>query len=108
MQIMNVKDFLENLPSSVPQEAIQGMETVFHFDIKGDPGLQATITLKDGKVSHQEGLHGEPKCVVSSTKENIDAVLSGQMNPMMAIMTGKIKISNTAEMMKYAKIFGLM
>ncbi len=105
---MNVKDFLEKLPSSVPSEAIEGMETIFHFDISGDPGLQVTIELKDGKIEHHEGLQGEPKCVVSSSMDNINAVLSGSTNPMMAIMTGKIKISNTAEMMKYAKIFGLM
>lgn len=105
---MNVKDFLEKLPESVSPESIEGMETVFHFDITGEPGLQATISLKDGKVEHMEGLHGEPKCVVSSTTDNINAVLSGSTNPMMAIMTGKIKISNTGEMMKYAKIFGLM
>ena len=105
---MSVKDFLEKLPSSVLPEAIEGMETIFHFDIKGEPGLQATIELKDGKIKHQEGLNGEPRCVVSSSMDDINAVLSGSTNPMMAIMTGKIKISNTAEMMKYAKIFGLM
>jgi len=27
---------------------------------------------------------------------------------MLAVLTGKVKISNQGEMMKYAKIFGLM
>jgi len=105
---MDVKLFLEKLPETVSPEAIEGMETVFHFDISGEPGIAATISLKDGKIEHEEGLHGEPKCVVSASMENINNVLSGRVNPMMAIMTGKIKISNTGEMMKYAKIFGLM
>ncbi|MBK8429598.1 MAG: hypothetical protein IPL27_28240 [Lewinellaceae bacterium] len=35
-------------------------------------------------------------------------MLSGDLNPMMAMMTGKLKISNPGEMLKYAKMFGLM
>ena len=34
--------------------------------------------------------------------------LPSKVNPMMAMMTGKLKISNPGEMMKYAKVFGLM
>ncbi len=105
---MTAKEFLSSLPAKVPLEAIEGVDTLFHFDISGEGGTQATIGIKDGEVKFEEGLQGEPKCVVSATHENLTKVLSGSLNPMMAIMTGKIKISNTGEMMKYAKIFGLM
>lgn len=105
---MNAKEFLSSLPAKVPLEAIEGVETLFHFDISGEGGTQATIEIKDGDVKFEEGLQGDPKCVVSASHENLKKVLSGSLNPMMAIMTGKIKISNTGEMMKYAKIFGLM
>ena len=105
---MNAREFVSSLPSRVAPEAIEGMETVFQFDISGEQGIQATVALKDGKVDYQEGLHGQAKCVVSATDENLKKVLKGELNPMMAVMTGKIKISNTGEMMKYAKIFGIM
>lgn len=105
---MNAKEFLSSLPGKVPAEAIEGMHTVFHFDITGEGGAQATIAINDGAVTYDDGLVGEPKCVVSAKAENLTKLLTGQLNPMMAVMTGKIKISNTAEMMKYAKLFGLM
>jgi putative sterol carrier protein len=105
---MNAKEFLSSLPAKVPLEAIQGVETLFHFDISGEGGTQATIGIKDGEVKFEEGLQGEPKCVVKASQENLQKLLSGSLNPMMAIMTGKVKISNTGEMMKYAKLFGLM
>ena len=105
---MNAKEFLSSLPAKVPVEAIQGVETLFHFDISGEGGTQATIAIKDGEVKFEEGLQGEPKCVVNASQENLEKLLSGSLNPMMAIMTGKVKISNTGEMMKYAKLFGLM
>ena len=105
---MNAREFVSSLPSRVAPEAIEGMETVFQFDISGEQGIQATVALKDGKVDYQEGLHGQAKCVVTASDENLKKVLKGELNPMMAVMTGKIKISNAGEMMKYAKIFGLM
>ena len=105
---MNAKDFLSSLPAKVPIEAIEGAETLFHFDISGEGGTQATIRIKDSEVKFEDGLQGDPKCTVSASQENLTKVLNGSLNPMMAIMTGKIKISNTSEMMKYAKLFGLM
>ena len=105
---MTAKEYLSSLPAKVPLDAIEGVNTLFHFDISGEGGTQATLEIKDGEVTYQDGLQGDPKCVVSASHENLKKILSGSINPMMAIMTGKIKISNTGEMMKYAKIFGLM
>ena len=50
----------------------------------------------------------EPKCVVRATGDNFVGLASGDLNPMMAVLTGKVKITNQGEMLKYAKIFGLM
>lgn len=105
---MTAKEFLINLPSKVRPEALEGLETTFHFDISGDGGGQVTIYVKDGKCIAEEGLQGDAKCVVSAQEENLMNVLKGKINPLMAVLTGKLKISNQGEMLKYAKIFGLM
>lgn len=104
--MLNLKDFFDNLPSKVNADAVAGMSSVFHFDI--GPDTQYTLSLKDGKLSVEQGLIGEPSCKVTSSKETLEGLLNKSINPMMAMMTGKIKISNPGEMMKYAKIFGLM
>lgn len=69
---------------------------------------QFTIKVADGKLEVTEGFQGEPTCKVSTSAESFSKLLSGDLNPMMAMMTGKLKISNPGEMLKYAKIFGLM
>ena len=102
------KDFLLGLPAKAKPEALQGLETNFHFDIKGDGGGLFTVQIADGVMKATEGHEGEAKCTVSATAENFMGTLRGDINPMMAVLTGKIKISNQGEMMKYAKIFGLM
>jgi putative sterol carrier protein len=103
---MDVKQFLFSLPEKVAPEAVEGLSTLFHFDI-ADSG-QFTVKLDNGKFEVSEGLTGDPTCKVSTSTESFSKLLSGDLNPMMAMMTGKLKISNPGEMLKYAKMFGLM
>ena len=104
--MVNVKDFLFSLPAKAKPEVLEGHNTLFHFDIS-DAG-QFTVEVKDGKLAVSEGFSGEPSCKVAASAESFSKILSGDLNPMMAMMTGKLKISNPGEMLKYAKIFGLM
>ena len=105
---MTAKEFIMSLPDRVQQDTIQDKETNFHFDIAGEEGGQYTVEIKDGKVEAKEGLHGEPKCTVKGKDKDLMGVVSGKTNAMMALLTGKIKIDNQGEMLKYAKVFGLM
>lgn len=104
--MIDVKDFLFSLPAKVSPEAVEGLSTVFHFDI-GDQGSY-TIKLDNGKMEVSEGLVGEAACKVTASEDTLKKLLSKDLNPMMAMMTGKLKISNPGEMLKYAKMFGLM
>lgn len=106
--IMTSRDFIYGLPGKVPSAAIEGMEATFHFDLEGDKGGQYTISVADQKVEVTDGLHGDASCVVKATGENFVNLAKGELNPMMAMLTGKLKISNQGEMLKYAKLFGLM
>lgn len=103
---MDVKEFLHSLPNNIDPEAVQGLSTLFHFDI-GDAG-QFSLRLADGQLHVSEGLEGEPNCKVTASADTLGKLLSKDLNPMMAMMTGKLKISNPGEMLKYANLFGLM
>ena len=102
------RDFILNLPSKVNTEALEGKDTVFHFKISGPGGGDFTAQIQNNTFDVKEGLEGEAKCVVSASDEVLMEILQGKRNPQMAVFTGKLKISNLGEMMKYAKTFGLM
>ncbi|HOY04967.1 MAG TPA: SCP2 sterol-binding domain-containing protein [Saprospiraceae bacterium] len=104
--MLDVKEFLFSLPAKIKPEVVEGISTLFHFDI-ADAG-EFTAQIDNGKMTVTEGLTGEPNCKVSTSADNFRKLLSGDLNPMMAMMTGKLKISNPGEMLKYAKMFGLM
>jgi putative sterol carrier protein len=102
---MDVKEFLFSLPAKLKPEVLEGHNSLFHFDLAN--AGQFTLKLADGKLEVTEGFSGEPTCKVTTSAESFSKLLKGELNPMMAMMTGKLKISNMTEMMKYAKIFGL-
>ncbi len=108
LTIHNAKDFITSLPETVNPEWLKAVDTNFHFDIEGDGGGQFSVIVKDNKMEVFEHFEGEPKCKVTAKEKNFIALLRGELNPMMAVFTGKLKISNTAEIMKYAKLFGIM
>lgn len=103
---MTATEFLKDLPSKIKPELLEGLETVFHFILE-DEG-EYTVTVHNGSITTEQGLSDEPKCVVKTKAETLVSLIKGDLNPMMAVMTGKIKISNPGEMIKYAKVFGLM
>ncbi len=105
---MTAKEFLMDLPGKVAPEAIEGVNTLFHFNLDGEEGENVSVGIKDGKAYSVEGLEGDATCVVRAKSDNLLKILKGDMNPMMAVLTGKLKISDQKEMLKYAKIFGLM
>jgi len=106
LAMLDVKQFLFDLPNRVKPEEIQGDEATFHFDI-ADAG-QFTVCLQNGQVTVSEGLSGEATCSVKTSSDAFAKILAGELNPMMAMMTGKLSIRNPGEMLKYAKMFGLL
>ena len=101
-------EFIQSLPSKASPEALEGMDTNFFFDLKGEGGGQYSVVAENGQLKVHEGRVGEAKCEVKADADKFMDVVRGDTNAMMAVMTGKLKISNTGEMLKYAKAFGLM
>ena len=105
---MTSKEFLFNLPNKINSKTLDGITTNFQFDLEGEGGGQLTVTVENGELKVHEGFQGEASCTIKATEENFKKLLKGELNPMMAILTGKLKISNQSEMLKFAKMLGWM
>lgn len=103
--MLDVKKFLFALPAKVDPDKIAGLHDIFHFQVEGSGDY--TITVDDGKLDVAEGLHGEPDCTVKASVETLEKLFARELNPMKAVMFGKLKISNISKMMSYASLFGL-
>ncbi len=105
---MTAKEFLYNLETSVDPASLEDKETCFHFHLDGEGGGQFTVQISDGKLNLSEGLDGDAKCTVNAKAENFMKVIRGELKPLNALLFGKVKVSNQGELIKYAKVFGLM
>lgn len=105
---MDIKQFLTDLPRKVDAGSIKGINTLFHFDMGESEGERYTVEVKEGSISVSKGLNGEPTCVVKASQETLTRLINKDLNPMTAMMTGKIKISNIGELMKHAKTLGII
>lgn len=103
---MSAKEYLQNTALRLTAADVEGVNTTLHFDFGG--GADYSMVVADGKAEFQEGLVGTPECVIKADADDFVKIATGDMNPMMAMMMGKLKLSNPGAMMKYAKMLGLM
>lgn len=102
---MTLEDYFDSLTQKVKPEDLEGIETLINFDLKGK---NMHVRVKDGKIEAGEGVAENAEVNITVKEEDLLSIIQGNTNPMMAMMMGKLKISNPSAMLKYAKILGLM
>lgn len=76
----------------------------FSGSLKFDCGSDGVIVLADGTASTEDR---DTDCTLRLSTENLVSLLKGKLNPMMAMATGKLKLSgNPAVAMGLAKLLG--
>jgi acyl-CoA dehydrogenase len=99
------RDIIKSLPERFKADKAEGLDSTFHFDVSGPNGGQFTVSVKNGACTVVDGFQGTPTCVVTTSDQVYEDTELGRTNPQMAVMMGKIKISNLGEMMKFVGLF---
>lgn len=74
----------------------------FSGSLKFDCGADGVIVMADGTASTEDR---ETDCTLRLSQENLVSLLKGKLNPMLAMATGKLKLSgNPAVAMGLAKL----
>lgn len=76
----------------------------FEGSLRFDCGADGILVLADG----QAVLEDRPAdCTIEISEENLIRLLTGKLNPMTGVMTGKLKVSgNPAVAMRLARLIG--
>ena len=99
------KEIILGLPQRFKPDSAGGDNGMFHFIIEGEMGGDFSVLVEDGSCQVSEGLNGEPDCVIRSTSGDYEDAELGRVNKQMAVMMGKIKISDLVAMMKFMTMF---
>jgi len=78
--------------------------TSFDGSLKFDCGDAGVIVLADNQASTTDQ---DTDCTLHLSQDNLVKLLTGKLNPMTGVMTGKLKISgNMSVAMKLAQLLG--
>ncbi|MFN8298934.1 MAG: CoA transferase [Chitinophagales bacterium] len=102
---ITAQQIIESIPARFRPEKAAGVQITFHFSLSGNQPLQYTVLIANGTCQLQQGLNGTPDCLLSTKAETYVDLETGKANPQMALMMGKVKLSNLAVMMQFAKCF---
>ena len=76
----------------------------FDGSLKFDCGDEGVIVLSDGTATTQDQ---DTDCTIRMTLDNLVKLLTGKLNPMTGVMTGKLKVSGDMGVaMKLGKLLG--
>lgn len=99
------KDIIYSLPQRLKAEKAANANAIFQFDIEGPNGGQFTAKLENGVCTVSDGLNGTANCIIKAKDKDYEDVELGRTNAQMAVMMGKVKISNIGEMLKFIELF---
>ncbi|MBI2068159.1 MAG: SCP2 sterol-binding domain-containing protein [Deltaproteobacteria bacterium] len=106
---MTPKEYFEKqIPQNLEtrRESLSQINAIYQFDISGDQGGCWTLDLTVPGGTIQSGISDKATCTIKISDENFLKMISGQLNPQMAFMTGKLKVQgNMGQALKLQKIF---
>ena len=88
---MRAREFFAELPEKVDPKRIAGIDAGYVFDVTGE-GVWL-VQLDGGKMTVTESPAGDGDVKFTLSGDTFDRITERKQNPMMAYMTGKVKVS---------------
>lgn len=105
---MSVADIFNNMPGRFQADKAAGTNMGILFDLSGEGGGQYYVDIANGQLNVTQGAPATtPQATVKMTADDFAAMSSGGLNPMMAFMSGKIKVDGDLNsVMKFQSLVG--
>jgi putative sterol carrier protein len=88
---MGAEEFFGSIAERADPERLAGVESTYLFDVTG--AGRWLVAVHDGKVTVTENPDRGADVVFTLSSETFDRLLARKQSPMIAYMTGKLKIS---------------
>jgi putative sterol carrier protein len=91
-ETQSVEQTFTDMQEKFRSDKAQGLNATFQFNITGDGGGEYNAVITDGQAQVQPGTAASPNVTITASSDDWTKIVSGQMNPQMAFMTGKLKV----------------
>lgn len=102
----NITKIFETIVGRFDADKMAGFNATVQFDLVGDDTKDYYVVIADGNAAYEQGMATDPAATVTMEAEDFVAMTSGELNPMMAFMQGKIKVQG--DMSTVMKMQGLL
>ena len=97
-----------NLGQNFDASKAGDLDITVAFNLSGEGGGQWFAKIADGKLDTGEGSVDSPSATLSMDADDFAAMSKGDLNPMMAFMSGQIKVDgDLSAVMKFQSLVGL-
>lgn len=93
MTIPSIKAYFQSLPGALDEEAAEGLDAAYQFDLSGPQGGQYVVTIRNGVCVVSDGIHPAPQVTLTMAAEDCMKVLNGQLSGPAVMMSGRLRIS---------------
>lgn len=103
----DVDAIFANLDENFDESKAGDVDLTIAFELSGEGGGQWYATIADGKLDSGKGSVEDPSATLSMDADDFAAMSKGDLNPMMAFMSGKIKVDGDLNsVMKFQSLVG--
>jgi putative sterol carrier protein len=107
-KVTNPQEVFDAMPAHFKPEEAGDINATVQIDLSGDGGGQWHAVVADGKLTVQPGPAPQPNITIIASAANFLALVNGELKPMPAYMTGKIKVKgNVGLLMKMQSLFSM-
>ena len=94
MTFQELYSFVESQARGLDLSKLKDKHEVYVANITGADGGTICAVLKDGRMAISKELPpgAKPSCTATVSMENVEKMMTGHLNPITAVMTGRIKI----------------
>ena len=86
-----IASLLFGMPLSFQRHAAGKLDATYHFVFNGNEATEATVIIRDGKLSVENGLRGVPNIKVIADSETWLGFLAGERNLLWALLTRRVR-----------------
>lgn len=101
-------EIFSNVTERFNADKAKGVDMSIVFDLSGDEGGTWAVRVADGQAKVVEEAVDNPTATVKMDAQDYVDMTTGKLNPMMAFMSGKVKVEGDLNsVMKFQQIFGM-
>ena len=103
---MTIDEILAGMPNALNKDKAEGLNVIIGWNLTGDEPGEYTLTIADQTATIDSGISDDAAATLTMDSDDFKMLQTGELNGMMAFMSGKIKIDgDMGSVMKIQGVF---